>query len=39
MLAWFEDNIVGKVLAGVSGLFVLVMLLLAYAWSLPPRGA
>ena len=38
MIAWLDANPVGKALLAVSGALVAVVLLLALAWSLPPRG-
>lgn len=39
MKAWFEDNPLGVALASVAAVLLLVLLLLAVAWSLPPRAA
>ena len=39
MKGWFEDNPLGVALASVATLLLLVLLLLAVAWSLPPRAA
>lgn len=34
-MKWFEDNPIGMVLAGMSGLFVLLVLGMAIVWNLP----
>jgi hypothetical protein len=39
MMRWLDDNPLGKALAAVSAGLAVVLLLLALAWSLPPRGA
>lgn len=39
MIRWLDENPLGKVLASISAALVLVLVMLALAWSLPPRGA
>lgn len=39
MIRWLEDNPVGRVLAAVAGVLVVVALLLGVVWSLPPAGS
>lgn len=39
MIRWLEDNPVGRVLAAIAGVLVVVALLLGVVWSLPPSGA
>jgi len=38
MIAWLEDNPLGRILAAVCGGLALVALLLAVIWGLPPPG-
>jgi hypothetical protein len=39
VIRWLEDNPVGRVLAGIAGVLVVVALLLGVVWSLPPAGS
>ena len=39
MIRWLEDNLVGRVQAGIAGALVVVALLLGVVWSLPPSGS
>lgn len=39
MISWLEDNLVGKVLAGLCAALIVLMLLLGVAWTLSPSGS
>ena len=39
MIRWLEGNPVGRVLAAIAGVLVVVALLLGVVWSLPPSGS
>lgn len=39
MIRWLEGNPVGRVLATITGVLVVVALLLGVVWSLPPTGS
>lgn len=39
MISWLDDNLLGKILAGVSAAVIVLMLLLGVAWTLPPTGS
>jgi hypothetical protein len=39
VIRWLEDNPVGRILAGIAGVLVVVALLLGVVWSLPPSGS
>ena len=37
-MKWLQDNPLGMALAGISGFFVLLALIMAIVWSLPVSG-
>jgi hypothetical protein len=39
VIRWLEDNLVGRILAGIAGVLAVVALLLGVVWSLPPSGS
>jgi hypothetical protein len=39
VIRWLEDNPVGRVLAAIAGVLVVLALLLGVVWSLPPSGS